>query len=480
MKKSTIALAVVAILGSVWAGGAWYTGQKAEAEYQRQIEVANTKLKQQTLTKDVDGMNFYAQIENVKFERGFFSSDYRYDWVMKINDMDFNLPLEGKFYHGPIPLNHLTQFNLMPVMFSVTGQLVNNEQTRAIFEATKGKSPFFSQAAVSYDLQTKGYVDINSGNMKSSGVEANWDNGKIKFDVDKNGLGKSEMEMPKADLLLSINDPRLATIKITIDDLKAHSDVKSTQFSTLFDGFVKANIGQIQYDYTYHENVPEKSRVQNSVFKNIALDYNSKLNNDFIDNGIKLDFEFFANEQALGKFKLNAEVNHLLASATDEIQKISADNEAEYQRLGLEVLQNEPHLKIDELSVTNEKGKIEADLNINVAKVDLAKVNSAPLSLFKELALHAKADKQAISHLLNQLIQVGKANMDKAKYEKNIELAVDSWIDEAKQQGILIEKEGKLTLNIEAQKEGLNFNGYVISEQDLKFFLLGVLMKFAH
>ena len=45
MKKSKLAIGVVVALGVVWAGVAWFTGQKAETEYKRQFEYANQQFK---------------------------------------------------------------------------------------------------------------------------------------------------------------------------------------------------------------------------------------------------------------------------------------------------------------------------------------------------------------------------------------------------------------------------------------------------
>ena len=39
MKKSTVALSIIVALGVVGLGGAWFTGEKAQTEYLRQIEL---------------------------------------------------------------------------------------------------------------------------------------------------------------------------------------------------------------------------------------------------------------------------------------------------------------------------------------------------------------------------------------------------------------------------------------------------------
>lgn len=129
MKKSTVAIGVIAALALVWTGGAWYTGKTAEAEYQRQIELVNQKW-----AKSAEAYNTELKIENAKFMRGLFSSDVAYDITFKpLPDSEtFVIPLEGKVYHGPLPLNEISRFNLSPAMFSTTGQIVKNEKTQAV------------------------------------------------------------------------------------------------------------------------------------------------------------------------------------------------------------------------------------------------------------------------------------------------------------------------------------------------------------
>ena len=69
MKKSTIALGVIVALGAASVGGAWFTGQKAESEYLRQIEQANQQFQTLNLSDSVKLI-----YKNKQFERGFFTS----------------------------------------------------------------------------------------------------------------------------------------------------------------------------------------------------------------------------------------------------------------------------------------------------------------------------------------------------------------------------------------------------------------------
>ncbi|KAG1165830.1 hypothetical protein G6F35_018549 [Rhizopus arrhizus] len=68
MKKSAL-VGVVVVLGAVWTGTAWYTGQKAEDFVNQSIANANDSLK--TFS---DKWGIASKVELVSFERGVVSS----------------------------------------------------------------------------------------------------------------------------------------------------------------------------------------------------------------------------------------------------------------------------------------------------------------------------------------------------------------------------------------------------------------------
>ena len=72
MKKSAL-VGVVVVLGAVWTGTAWFTGQKAEDFVNQSIATANDSLK--TFS---DKWGIASKVELVSFERGVFSSTARY------------------------------------------------------------------------------------------------------------------------------------------------------------------------------------------------------------------------------------------------------------------------------------------------------------------------------------------------------------------------------------------------------------------
>ena len=98
MKKSKLAIGVIAVLGAAWIGGAWFTGQTAETEYKRQIEQANQKFKALGVS---DSLN--VEFKNKSFDRGLFSSQVEDEVVISLPQAQkqLTIPFSTKLYHGP-------------------------------------------------------------------------------------------------------------------------------------------------------------------------------------------------------------------------------------------------------------------------------------------------------------------------------------------------------------------------------------------
>ena len=184
MKKSTVALSIIVALGVVGLGGAWFTGEKAQTEYLRQIELANQKLQSLGLS---DSVNLV--YKNKQFDRSFFTSQVEDEVVISLpkEGQVFTIPLSTKLYHGPFPLNQLEKFNFVPTMFSAQGVIGKNETTQPLFDFLKSDKPVQYQASTSYSLATKGKVELAAGEMTDPHSPQNkiaWSNINIGFDVE--------------------------------------------------------------------------------------------------------------------------------------------------------------------------------------------------------------------------------------------------------------------------------------------------------
>ena len=162
MKKSTVALGIIVALGVIGVGGAWFTGEKAQTEYLRQIELANQKFQSLGLS---DSVNLV--YKNKQFARSFFTSQVEDEVVISLpkEGQVFTIPFSTKLYHGPFPLNQLEKLNFVPTMFSVQGVIGKNETTQPLFDLLKSDKPIQYQASTSYSLATKGKIDLAAGEV---------------------------------------------------------------------------------------------------------------------------------------------------------------------------------------------------------------------------------------------------------------------------------------------------------------------------
>lgn len=134
MKLTKITLALAGILGIAVVGGSWYTGQQAEQRYQQLVQQGNQSLK----SLKIYGID--AEIKDVKFERYFFSSDVKYTLEVGTVDERYQLQGDDKLFHGPLPLNRLSQVNLMPAMMSVESKLYLPEKFKLQTPFTEGQT----------------------------------------------------------------------------------------------------------------------------------------------------------------------------------------------------------------------------------------------------------------------------------------------------------------------------------------------------
>lgn len=477
MKKSTLAITAVAVLGAVWSGGAYYTGKVGETEFKRLVEKSNEQLAKQGVNSELK-----VKLDNFKLDRGVFSSNYVYDVVIKLKDSEFVLPAEGVIYHGPLPLNQLSKFNLMPAMFSTTGQLAKNEKSQFLFDAAQGKNPLVTEATMSYSERLTGVMNIAAMDLKQPNLDLSWADSVSYFDTDKEGVGKNEVSLSKLNVLIKgellnelFENHDLEAIGIELQNLKANSDLKQTDLANIVVGDFSGSLGSLKY--TYHPQGKSEA-ILSFAFNGINFAYNADKQQNFVNYGVKFDSSSITfKEKDLGKFVFNVKLNHLSANTLNQLFVTSYENKSELQRLGLELLQNQPHLQLSELSLTNAGGKMSAESNIELDKVDFANAMSGKLlSMFKQLRFNAVLDQAALVQMNSTLLQAedGLAKEEaEVQSTADVEYEVQDWLE----QGIFVKNGESLNLTLNLEKEGLNFNGNHIPEDSLAMLILGLMIN---
>ena len=496
MKKSTVALGVIVALGVVGVGGAWFTGEKAQTEYLRQIELANQKLQSLGLS---DSVNLV--YKNKQFYRSFFTSQVEDEVVISLpkEGQVFTIPLSTKLYHGPFPLNQLEQFNFVPTMFSAQGVIGKNETTQPLFDFLKSDKPVQYQALTSYSLATKGKVELAAGEMTDPHSPQNkiaWSNINIGFDVDKDRAGKYDMTLDEvtADLGSSSADGEnsqdattVKSVKTKMKGMKLDAAFNPTKWAYIYTG--KGSYTTESFEMT---STDYAGKTTSLIEKGLKATSDISLNGDFVNLKSESAVDSFVLDgKELGKLTNNSELNHIEANAANALieavftvfksvrddknvndEVVSEILSSWVENHGMAIFNNQPQLKLNPVSISDNQGKVSLDLNVALAKdpkFDLMK--GSLYKQFTDFAVHIHVDKATAEQIMTQFAP----EEDKALIKEKIE-------EQAKQaaaQNIVVNNDKNVTLALVLEKGELKLNGQVIPEEQVQGVLFMLIMSAA-
>ncbi|KAB1991500.1 YdgA family protein [Haemophilus parainfluenzae] len=491
MKKSTVALGVIMALGAVGVGGAWFTGEKAQTEYLRQIELAN-KQAQALGSSDL----FKVVYQNKQFERGFFTSQVEDEVVISLpkEGKVFTIPFSTKLYHGPFPLNQLEKFNFVPTMFSAQGVIGKNETTQPLFDLLKSDKPVQYQVTTSYNLSTKGKVELAGGELtdpESPGTKVTWSNINMGFDVNKDLAGKYDMTLNEVSstVLPEVMEeqdgedmPKSITMKMK--GMKVEGSYNPTKWAYIYTGKSTSLIDSFEMATLDHAG--KESTVVQKGFKaksDISLD------GDFLNfKGENTVDSIVIDGKDFGKLTYNSELNHIEANAANALvealftvfKSVSDDENANEKMVseilslwvenhGMTIFNNQPQIKLNPVSISDEQGKVSLDLNVALAKdpkFDLMK--GSLYKQFTDFAVHIHVDKATAEKIMTQFAP----EEDKALVKEKIE-------EQAKQaaaQNIVVNNDKNVRLTLVLEKGELKLNGQLIPEEQVQGVLFMLIM----
>ena len=494
MKKSVVALGVIVALGAVGVGGAWFTGEKAQTEYLRQIELANKQAQALGLSD-----SFKVVYKNKQFDRGLFTSQVEDELVISLPEEGetFTIPLSTKLYHGPFPLDQLTKFNFMPAMFSAQGVIGKNETTQPLFDLLKSDKPVQYQATTSYNLSTKGKVELAGGELtdpESPGTKVTWSNINMGFDINKDLAGKYDMTLNEvsATVLPEVMEeqdgedmPKSITMKMK--GMKVEGSYNPTKWAYIYTGNSTSLIDSFEMATLYHAG--KESTVVQKGFKaksDISLDgdFVSAKSENTVDS-IAIDGKDF------GKLTYNVELNHIEANAANALieafftvfKSVSDDENANQEMVseilsswaenhGLAIFNNQPQIKLNPISISNSQGKVSLDLNVVLAKDPKFDLMAGSLyKQFTDFALNIHVDKEMVEKNLAQFVPEEERALIKAQIEEQAK--------QAAAQNIVVNNDKNVTLNLVLEKGELKLNGQVIPEEQVQGVLFMLMMGMA-
>ena len=495
MKKSTVALGVIVALGIVGVGGAWFTGEKAQTEYLRQIELANKQAQALGLSD-----SFKVVYQNKQFERGFFTSQVEDEVVISLpkEGQVFTIPLSTKLYHGPFPLNQLEKFNFVPTMFSAQGVIGKNETTQPLFDFLKSDKPVQYQASTSYSLATKGKVELAAGEMTDPHSPQNkisWSNINIGFDVDKDRAGKYDMTLDEvtADLGPSSADgdsqdaTAVKSVKTKMKGMKLDASFNPTKWAYIYTG--KGSYSTESFEMT---STDYAGKTTSLIEKGLKATSDISLNGDFVNLKSESAVDSFVLDgKELGKLTNNSELNHIEANAANALieavftvfksvrddknvndEVVSEILSSWVENHGMAIFNNQPQLKLNPVAISDNQGKVSLDLNVALAKdpkFDLMK--GSLYKQFTDFAVRIHVDKATAEKILTQFSPEEDKELIKAQIEEQAK--------QAAAQNIMVNNDKNVTLALVLEKGELKLNGQVIPEEQVQGVLFMLIMSAA-
>ena len=493
MKKSTVALGIIVALSAVGVGGAWFTGEKAQTEYLRQIELANQKFQRLGLS---DSVNLV--YKNKQFDRSFFTSQVEDEVVISLpkEGQVFIIPFSTKLYHGPFPLDQLTKFNFMPTMFSAQGVIGKNETTQPLFDLLKSDKPVQYQASTSYSLATKGKVELAAGEVTDPNSPQNkiaWSNINIGFDVDKDRAGKygmtldeviADLESNSADGEESQDATAVKSVKTKMKGMKLDASFNPTKWAYIYTG--KGSYTTESFEMT---STDYAGKTTSLIEKGLKATSDISLNGDFVNLKSESTVDSFVLDgKELGKLTNNSELNHIEANAVNALieavfnvfksvrddknvndEVVSEILSSWVENHGMAIFNNQPQIKLNPVSISDDQGKVSLDLNVALAKDPKFDLMAGSLyKQFTDFSVNIHVDKATVVKLMTQL----DPEADKALIKAQIE-------EQAKQaaaQNIVVNNDKNVTLNLVLEKGELKLNGQVIPEEQVQGVLFMLMM----
>ena len=496
MKKSVVALGVIVALGAVGVGGAWFTGEKAQTEYLRQIELANKQAQALGLSD-----SFKVVYQNKQFERGFFTSKVEDEVVISLpkEGKVFTIPLSTKLYHGPFPLNQLEKFNFVPTMFSAQGVIGKNETTQPLFDLLKSDKPVQYQASTSYSLVTKGKVELAAGEVTDPNSPQNklaWSNINIGFDVDKDRAGKYDLVSDEISFNSNFDNIEIEESKDVVMPKSVTMKMKGLKFETSFNptkwAYIYTGKSVFSAESIEMTNTNSLDDAVSIIYKGTKGTSDISLNGDFLNlKGENTVDSIVIDGKDFGKLTNNSELNHIEANAANALieafftafKSVSDDENANQEMVseilsswvenhGMAIFNNQPQIKLNPMSISNSQGKVSLDLNVALAKDPKFDLMAGSLyKQFTDFAVNIHVDKAAVEKLMTQL----DPEADKALIKAQIE-------EQAKQaaaQNIMVNNDKNVTLNLVLEKGELKLNGQVIPEEQVQGVLFMLMMGMA-
>ena len=492
MKKSSLAIGVVAVLVAAWAGGTWYSGKILEQKYPDYIKTGNENI--HSSYSAALGENIKLEVKNVRFERGFFSSTIEDQLIITDNSHDgkqFIVPFKTVAEHGPIPLSRLTSLHWTPVMTAAKTEILEDPSISELFKASKGVTPLSSQFTISYSEQIQQKTTIAAFDYQQDDLVINSTPIQIESDTNKQGVGLIKLDLDHFTLSANAtkwnNQYEEIQVKrdLTLHKVKLNSDLTPSKWRYVPSGKQLFTIESFELK----EEPVENYQPLNISLKNILLDYDTTLSGDNVNYVLNNNIdEVSIRDQNFGKLVFNLGLGHLNAENLNNMMEAYTqmynNPEEQQQKLsesGLALLKNQPTLSLQPFSLKNNAGENKLALDIAMSKEDPSAVlmQGKILSLFDKFEFNADVNKAAAEQFLisQEIIDHATPAEQLAEVSAKIKANLAQQLESAVQQKMLITSDNQNYQSKLILENGqLKLNGETVPEEVITQTLLFIFM----
>lgn len=179
MKKTSIAIGIVVILGGIWSASSWYIGKRLDKQKDKLLTTVN-----QYLNNQLPQLNVVARWQD--WRRGWFTSDATLILQSKYKNVDLpKLTFAGHIQHGPLPLAQLKQGNLLPALALVQSHFKDTALIESLFGVSASEPMISAETRISFAGATSHDITLMPMNLQDlSFGKFNFDGAALTVDID--------------------------------------------------------------------------------------------------------------------------------------------------------------------------------------------------------------------------------------------------------------------------------------------------------
>lgn len=465
MKLSKIALSLVAVLGAVTAGGSWYTGKQAEEQYNFLVTQANHELKK------LEAYGATAQIKEVNFTRGFFSSEVKYVLDVTNGTESYQFSGDDKLFHGPFPLNRVKQGNLLPSMFSVESQISVPESLKANLGGQT--VALTAQTEMSYANDVHSTIKTHPLTWAEHGLEISAI--ETTSTLDSKGRGKIFVQIPS----FKVTDKE-ENIQLQFDGIKYEAELteRNSEYPLLSFGKYVWESEKISFS----EPSLNEDTVTLFIEKLKSTGYGKLNQTRYESHGDAVADISLQTKEGKAKIAiLKADIfMDALAKPLDQLtgyigspEKFEALDSSTQELLVKDLLQTSPKLHLKNLSLENEKGKNDLSVIINLKPFDVENVDNF-ISIFDNSSIDLNVNSSSLEEMNKQLNLLNSETKANAAEQAKLDTAM--LIEQAQQSGAVVVDKDNIKFKLEIHDGKVKHNGREMSEEEVQGVLFMLML----